>query len=86
MRGYGGTDAPHDPAEYDHFTHILGDLLAIVAHTGHETAVLVGHDWGAQVRAPKHLLLTSAIHFSSLHACLRLNTFELARVVWSALR
>lgn len=30
---------------YDHFEYILKDLLAILEHTGHETAVLVGHDW-----------------------------------------
>jgi len=49
MRGYGGTDAPHDPAQYDHFKHLSGDVLALVEHVGHSTATLVGHDWGGAV-------------------------------------
>jgi pimeloyl-ACP methyl ester carboxylesterase len=42
---YGGTDAPHDPALYDHYKHISKDVLALVDHVGHQTAVIVGHDW-----------------------------------------
>eukprot|EP00040_Diaphanoeca_grandis_P001274 m.18000 g.18000 ORF g.18000 m.18000 type:complete len:388 (+) comp11779_c0_seq1:27-1190(+) len=49
MRGFGGTDAPHDPSQYDHFVHIAKDLLAVLNHFDRKTAVICGHDWGAAI-------------------------------------
>ena len=46
MRGYGGTDAPADPAQYTMLHHV-GDLVALVQALGETQAVVVGHDWGA---------------------------------------
>ena len=46
MRGYGGTDAPPDPARYTMLHHV-GDLVALVQALGEQQAVVVGHDWGA---------------------------------------
>jgi pimeloyl-ACP methyl ester carboxylesterase len=46
MRGYGGTDAPPDPAQYTMLHHV-GDLVALVQALGEQQAVAVGHDWGA---------------------------------------
>jgi pimeloyl-ACP methyl ester carboxylesterase len=46
MRGYGGTDAPPDPAQYT-LLHHVGDLVALVQALGEQQAVVVGHDWGA---------------------------------------
>jgi pimeloyl-ACP methyl ester carboxylesterase len=46
MRGYGGTDAPADPAQYTMLHHV-GDLVALVGALGETQAVVVGHDWGA---------------------------------------
>ena len=46
MRGYGGTDAPADPAQYTMLHHV-GDLVALVQALGETHAVVVGHDWGA---------------------------------------
>jgi pimeloyl-ACP methyl ester carboxylesterase len=46
MRGYGGTDAPPDPAQYTMLHHV-GDLVALVQALGETQAVVVGHDWGA---------------------------------------
>ena len=48
MRGYGRTDQPPAIDDYD-ILHLTGDLLAILDDLGHERAVFVGHDWGAQV-------------------------------------
>lgn len=48
MRGYGETDRPADPAEYD-FEHLGGDLVGVMDALGEERAVVVGHDWGAIV-------------------------------------
>jgi pimeloyl-ACP methyl ester carboxylesterase len=46
MRGYGGTDAPPDPAQYTMLHHV-GDLVALVQALGEKQAAVVGHDWGA---------------------------------------
>ncbi len=46
MRGYGGSDAPADPAQYTMLHHV-GDLVALVQALGETQAVVVGHDWGA---------------------------------------
>ena len=48
MRGYGESDKPADVDDYD-ITHVAGDLVAILDALGEETAILVGHDWGAIV-------------------------------------
>jgi pimeloyl-ACP methyl ester carboxylesterase len=46
MRGYGGTDAPADPAQYTMLHHV-GDMVGLVRALGETQAVIVGHDWGA---------------------------------------
>jgi len=46
MRGYGGTDAPSDPAQCTMLHHV-GDLVGLVHALGETQAVIVGHDWGA---------------------------------------
>jgi pimeloyl-ACP methyl ester carboxylesterase len=46
MRGYGGTDAPSDPAQYTMLHHV-GDMVGLVHALGENQAVVVGHDWGA---------------------------------------
>ena len=48
QRGYGQTDAPEDNAAYTQF-HLVGDIVGLVAALGEETAVVIGHDWGAPV-------------------------------------
>jgi pimeloyl-ACP methyl ester carboxylesterase len=48
MRGYGGTDAPHDVDQYT-LLHLVGDMIGIVNVLGYKVAAVVGHDWGATV-------------------------------------
>jgi len=48
MRGYGRTDAPEDIAAYT-YMHLVGDMVGLVAALGERQAVIVGHDWGANV-------------------------------------
>jgi pimeloyl-ACP methyl ester carboxylesterase len=48
MRGYGGTDAPADPARYTMLHHV-GDMVGLLKALGEKEAVIVGHDWGAPV-------------------------------------
>jgi pimeloyl-ACP methyl ester carboxylesterase len=48
MRGYGQTDAPADIERYT-LLHLVGDMVGLLDALGEETAVIVGHDWGAPV-------------------------------------
>ena len=48
MRGYGATDAPDAIDRYT-LLHLVGDVIGILDALGAETAVVVGHDWGAPV-------------------------------------
>ena len=48
MRGYGGSDAPSESAEYDH-DHTVADVIGLLDELGAEKAVVVGHDFGAPV-------------------------------------
>src|SRR5262245_18165255 len=48
MRGYGGRSAPAAVEAYS-LSHVVGDVVGIVAATGEKQAVVVGHDWGALV-------------------------------------
>jgi pimeloyl-ACP methyl ester carboxylesterase len=48
MRGYGGSDKPEAVEDYD-IHHLTRDLDSLVKALGEETAILVGHDWGAVV-------------------------------------
>ena len=48
MRGYGGTEAPEAIEDYTIF-HLVGDLVGLLDALREEQAVVVGHDWGANV-------------------------------------
>jgi pimeloyl-ACP methyl ester carboxylesterase len=48
QRGYGGTDKPEAIADYSIF-HLVGDVVGLIHALGEREAVVVGHDWGAQV-------------------------------------
>ena len=48
MRGYGKSDAPQAIDQYT-ILHLVGDMVGILDVLGTETAVVVGHDWGASV-------------------------------------
>lgn len=48
MRGYGDTERP---AAIDQYTilHLVGDMVSLLDALGEDSAVIVGHDWGAPV-------------------------------------
>ncbi|HEY8491342.1 MAG TPA: alpha/beta hydrolase [Dehalococcoidia bacterium] len=48
VRGYGGTDAP-EPVEAYSMRTITADMVGLLDALGEETAVVVGHDWGAPI-------------------------------------
>jgi pimeloyl-ACP methyl ester carboxylesterase len=48
MRGYGGSSRPADPAHYTPL-HTVGDLVGLLDALELPHALIVGHDWGANV-------------------------------------
>ncbi|MBI1960578.1 MAG: alpha/beta hydrolase [Candidatus Rokubacteria bacterium] len=48
MRGYGRTDRPAEIEKYTTLHHV-GDMVGLLDALGEQTAVIVGHDWGAPV-------------------------------------
>ncbi|MGH2685977.1 MAG: alpha/beta fold hydrolase [Actinomycetota bacterium] len=48
QRGFGGTDRPEAVEAYDIF-HLADDLIGLLDALDLESAVFVGHDWGAPV-------------------------------------
>jgi pimeloyl-ACP methyl ester carboxylesterase len=48
MRGYGRTEAPPGISSYN-IMDLAGDVIGLVAALGKRQAVIVGHDWGANV-------------------------------------
>jgi pimeloyl-ACP methyl ester carboxylesterase len=48
MRGYGKSDAPEAIDQYTIF-HLVGDLVGLLDALKAPTAVIVGHDWGANI-------------------------------------
>ncbi len=48
MRGYGQTERP-DAVEQYSMLHLVGDMVGVLDALGVESAVIVGHDWGAPV-------------------------------------
>ncbi|KAJ7437827.1 Alpha/Beta hydrolase protein [Mycena galericulata] len=46
MLGYGGSDAPVDPAQYT-TKRLAADLAALLTALGVKQAVVIGHDWGS---------------------------------------
>ncbi|HYC02471.1 MAG TPA: alpha/beta hydrolase [Azospirillaceae bacterium] len=48
MRGFGRTEAPESQDSYT-LLHHVGDMVGVLDALGEQTAVVVGHDWGAPV-------------------------------------
>ena len=48
MRGYGQTEQPEAIDQYT-LLHLVGDMVGVLDALGEQTAVIVGHDWGAPV-------------------------------------
>jgi pimeloyl-ACP methyl ester carboxylesterase len=48
LRGFGDSDAPPDPEQYA-VDVLAGDVLGLLDWAGTATAVVIGHDWGADL-------------------------------------
>ena len=61
QRGYGTTDQPDAIDEYTQL-HLVGDIVGLLDAFGIDTAVVVGHDWGAPVAWHCALLRPDRFH------------------------
>lgn len=48
MRGYGGSDKPHEIAAYD-MASLMADVVGVIDAFDAASAILIGHDWGAPI-------------------------------------
>ncbi len=48
QRGYNRSGAPDGQENYD-MNLLVGDVAAVIRHLGHNSATIVGHDWGGAV-------------------------------------
>ncbi|MBD3647981.1 MAG: alpha/beta hydrolase, partial [Pseudomonadales bacterium] len=46
MRGYGKSDKPGDVSAYNQ-VEVVNDIIGLIPALGYETAIVIGHDWGA---------------------------------------
>ena len=46
MRGYGKSDKPADISAYNQ-VQVVNDIIGLIPALGYETAIVIGHDWGA---------------------------------------
>ena len=46
MRGYGKSDKPQEIAAYNQ-VEVVKDIIGLISALGYDTAVVIGHDWGA---------------------------------------
>lgn len=46
MRGYGESDKPADISAYNQ-VEVVNDIIGLIPALGYETAIVIGHDWGA---------------------------------------
>lgn len=46
MRGYGKSDKPHEITAYTQ-VEVVKDIIGLIPALGYETAIVIGHDWGA---------------------------------------
>lgn len=46
MRGYGNSDKPEEITAYNQ-VEIVSDIIGLIPALGYESAIVIGHDWGA---------------------------------------
>jgi pimeloyl-ACP methyl ester carboxylesterase len=46
MRGYGKSDKPAEITDYCQ-SEVVADIIGLIPALGYETAIVIGHDWGA---------------------------------------
>jgi len=61
QRGYGQTDQPEAVEAYDIF-QLTGDIAGLVNALGKDKAIIIGHDWGANVASHCALLRPDIFH------------------------
>lgn len=73
VRGYGGSDAPPEVEAYGIKT-LAADIAGLVEALGEESAILIGHDWGAPIVAH-----TALFHPERVDALITMSVPHLGR-------
>ncbi len=61
QRGFGGSSSPPDIEDFS-LEVLAADVVAIIDHFGEESAIVIGHDWGAPVAWRTALRHPSRVH------------------------
>ena len=86
MRGYGGSDKPTQVEAYD-MASLMADVVGIIDAFAEQSAILIGHDWGAPIcwnTATLHADRISAVAGLSVPNSKRIDisTIELWRQIY----
>ena len=73
VRGYGRSDAPPDVAAY-RMTELAADIAGLVEVLGEESAILIGHDWGAPI-----VWSTALLHAARVRAVVGMSVPHVGR-------
>ena len=80
MRGYGGSSVPADPSLYTPF-QTVGDLVGLLDALQINQAIIVGHDWGANVAWNAAMMTPTASRRCSVS--LSLTRLAVRSVCWT---
>ncbi|MGE0598029.1 MAG: alpha/beta fold hydrolase [Dehalococcoidia bacterium] len=61
QRGYGGSSSPPNIEEFS-LEELAADVVAVIDHFGEQSAVVIGHDWGAPVAWRTALRYPERVH------------------------
>ena len=73
VRGYGGSDKPQ-PIEAYTLREIAADVAGVIEALGEESAILIGHDWGAPI-----CWATTIVHQARVRAVIGMSVPHLGR-------
>lgn len=87
MRGYNLSDKPVKVEDYQ-MDKLVDDVCGLIRHFGHETAAVIGHDWGAIVawavaaRHPEYLWKLGALQVPPFTVWKKNQTFKQLMASW----
>lgn len=87
LRGYGNSSRPAKVGDYD-IDNLMADVAALIDASGHQTVVLIAHDWGAliawqfaieKIRHLEKLVICNVPHPAPFRKALRGNFSQIKK-------